>query len=102
MVRAYGRHTESVIYSHLSYKDKMITNAVASSEAVNEIVLKLEPVLLEYPREQVIIACLAVAIAAQKPDLTEKELIGAVEGASRWICLYLAEVPEGMDTASMN
>lgn len=80
----------------------MITNAMASSEAVNDIVMRMEPVLLEFPREQVIIACLAVAIAAQKPDLTEKELIGAVEGASRWICLYLADVPEGMEPARMN
>lgn len=80
----------------------MITDAVATSETINGIVLQLEPLLMQFPREHVIIACLSIAIAAQKPDVTEDELIGAVEGASRWICLYLADVPEGMDAARMN
>jgi hypothetical protein len=80
----------------------MIMDATASGETINNIVTQMEPLLVNFPREQVIIACLSVAVAAQKPDVTEDELVGAVEGASRWICLYLADIPEQMDAARMN
>lgn len=65
-----------------------VTNTVPGS-AIAEIIERLEPLVEEYPRTHVIIACLTLAVLGQNTDISPDELQSIVRGASQYICTEL-------------
>jgi hypothetical protein len=73
--------------------EPVITHATASVDEIFNIISALEPVLMEATtnRGHAIIACLSIAVSLQNPNVTPEQLHDAVDGASKWICLFLSE-----------
>ncbi len=70
--------SEQIIYNKASAKDIAI------------VIEAMEPVLVGYPTNTVMMACIALAIILQAPDIKVDHLTRGVTGASEWIALYLA------------
>jgi hypothetical protein len=66
-----------------------IGKSEATGEDIEKIISKLEPVLEKEPRTHVLMACLAIALIANDPDITTERLVTGVRDLSQWICLYL-------------
>lgn len=71
--------------------DSVITTAQATGEDIFELVNKIEPTLYGVERGTALIACLSIAITIMNPDIEPDKLRDAVSGASKWICLFLAD-----------
>lgn len=67
----------------------------ASGPEIQRIVEGMEPFLMQFSRDQVLIACLSIAILIQDPDIAVENLQAGVKGASEWMCLYLSSLGEG-------
>lgn len=65
-----------------------VTNSIPGA-AVAEIIEAMEPLLLDFPRTHVIIACLTLAVLGQNTDISPEELHDIVKGASQYICTAL-------------
>jgi len=70
----------------------MMTEVNASGQDIYEIVGKLEPILIAYPRGHAIIASLTVAAAMMRPGITSEQLQESIAGMSQWLCMYFAGV----------
>ncbi len=70
----------------------MIESDSATGEEVYEVVAKIEPNLVGVSRKLAIIACIAIAVTAMNPDMTEDEVQEGVKGCSEWIALYASGI----------
>ena len=71
---------EQIIYSKTTGKE------------IQDIVEAMEPVLEGKLSANVLMACLALAIIIQCPNLTPEQLSTGVRGASEWIALYASSL----------
>jgi hypothetical protein len=62
---------------------------------VAKVVDSIEPILSGFPDQDVIMACISIAICLQHPSISADQLTDAVYGATKWIADYL----EFLDTA---
>lgn len=72
-----------------------LTYIKATGEQIEEIVDQIEDVIEGYPTSHVSIACLVVAILAQKPDLDPDKLQHVIKSVSEVIAAQIFEPEEG-------
>lgn len=70
-----------------------VSETSASGEEIHAIVCALEPVLASVTRPLGIIACLSIALQLMDPEITADKLQEGVKETSRFICMFLEEVP---------
>ena len=61
----------------------------ATGAEIQEIVDTVGPILEQWPRSHVLIACISIAILLTHPNITPEELQKGVKGTSQWICAFL-------------
>ena len=68
---------------------ELIHETSATGAQIQDIVDAVGPVLEQWPRSHVLIACISIAILLTYPDITPEQLKRGVKGASQWICMFL-------------
>ena len=64
----------------------------ASGKDIAELVESIDKAVDGHPSSHVSIACIVVAVMAQKPNITKEVLQDAVKGVSDWLSLHLESV----------
>lgn len=67
-----------------------VAESHVSGDEIFNLLVALDPILAPLPKQNVVIACLSIALLRQEPDLTIKELEAGVRGASEWLCVFLS------------
>lgn len=80
----------------------MIEESSATGSEVYEVVARIEPALDGVSRKIAIIACIAIAITAMNPDMTEDEVQAGVKGCSEWIALYVSGIGTKLTKDQLN
>ena len=68
---------------------ELIHETSATGAQIQDIVDAVGPVLEQWPRSHVLIACISIAILLTYPDITPEQLKRGVKWASQWICMFL-------------
>ena len=68
---------------------ELIHETSATGAQIQDIVDAVAPILEQWPRSHVLIACISIAILLTYPDITPEKLKQGVKGASQWICTFL-------------
>lgn len=69
--------------------ESVTAEAYATGEEINQICLRLEPLLADCPPGHAIIAMLSLVIIMQNPSITPEELQGCLDDVSKYICLRI-------------
>lgn len=77
-----------------------ITYTKASGVELERIIGIMEHALINENPSHVTMACLAVAIMLQSPDISAKQLVEGVKGASEWIALFVSSVDQPLEKAN--
>ena len=72
----------------------LIFRAEATGADIQKVLEAVQPVIADFPRTHVMMACLALALMVQDPELSIEELHDGVVGMSQWACLYLHRLEE--------
>lgn len=65
-----------------------ITYTKASGAELERLINAMERVLVGEREQHIVMACLALVISLQVPDITSEQLAKGVKGASEWIALF--------------
>lgn len=79
-----------------------IIQAKATVADIKRLVQQMESVLVGEREDHVMMACIAMALSIQYPDLTREELSAGVKGASEWMATYISTIASPVDKAAMN
>lgn len=74
-----------------------ISRAVVTGDEIIPTIIKIEDALQETPRAHAIMACLAVVLLLQCPNLDPEQLTTGVHEVSKFICAYIDNVMEGSE-----
>lgn len=80
----------------------MIEEDSATGSEVYEVIAKIEPALEGVSRKLAIISCIAIAVTAMNPDMTEDEVQAGVKGCSEWIALYVSGIGDKLPKEKVN
>ena len=64
----------------------------ATGHEIEAVIRSMEPALEGKDANHVMMACLALALYIQEPDLTPEQVAEGVEGASQWISLFISSL----------
>lgn len=71
----------------------LIKNVKANGEAIFNLVNDIETAMekAEASKAEAVIACLAIALSIQYPDISEEDRVDGVQDISRYICLWVED-----------
>ena len=71
-----------------------ITYSQATGKDIESIVSAMESCLIGRNSSHITMACLAVALIIQEPNLAPQQLADGIRGASEWIAMYVGSLNE--------
>ena len=80
----------------------MIEEEICTGSEIYEVVARIEPALDGVSRKLAIVACIAIAVTAMNPDMTEDEVQAGVKGCSEWIALYVSGIGDKLPREKVN
>lgn len=78
-----------------------ITTTEVSGEDISKVLDAIMPIIEDFPRHHIIIACISLAITLQAPRMTAQTLYGAIQSTSRHICTLITEDEETIGGAPL-
>ena len=79
-----------------------ITYTKASGADIDRILTLMESVLSGQDEQHIVMACLALALMIQIPNIKLEQITAGVKGASEWITLFASELESPTTTDRMN
>lgn len=73
-----------------------IVQQTATGKEIEEIINEIAPIIQDKPSAHVMMACLALAMIIQHPDIEPEDLQRGVKEASEWMALYVSSVDPEM------